>query len=96
MRYRVLTSRRAGADLLSIREWQSQPGSGPVAKKRLTSIEAALKELRLHPHRWPSLDHQGIRERPVSGHRIYYSIDETVRTVTVLRIFGPYQDRSTL
>jgi len=61
---------------------------------RLARINRALVELRLAPLRWPEGDSGGVRERPVEGHRIVYRIDEAARAVTILRVFGPFQDRS--
>jgi len=92
----VTFTARARSDLLAVRRWLHQPGSGLRARLRLAKINRALVELRLSPHRWPDGDVPTIRERPVEGHRIFYQLDETNRTVTILRVFGPFQDRSEL
>jgi len=59
-------------------------------------ILTALSDLKVAPHRWPAGDYEGVRERSVAGHRILYRIDDDLRRVRIMRIFGPYQDRSTL
>jgi plasmid stabilization system protein ParE len=90
----VTFTARARSDLLAVRRWLNQPGSGLRARLRLARINRALVELRLAPRRWPVGDGAGVRERPVEGHRIFYRVDEAARVVTILRVFGPFQDRS--
>jgi plasmid stabilization system protein ParE len=94
--FRLAISNEARAELATIRRWLHQTGSGRAAHRRYLMILNALSDLKSAPHRWPVGDHAGVRERPVAGHRIYYRLDEDLRRVRVMRIFGPYQDRSTL
>ncbi|WP_298158503.1 type II toxin-antitoxin system RelE/ParE family toxin [Brevundimonas sp.] len=95
-RFRVVQSSAAARDLVRAYEWLTQPGAGVAARRTLLAIEAAIKGLRTDHHRWPGSDHDGARERRVDGYTIIYRIDVAVRTVSVLRVFGPFQDRSTL
>ncbi|WP_295708346.1 type II toxin-antitoxin system RelE/ParE family toxin [uncultured Brevundimonas sp.] len=92
--YAVVFAAHGRADLLAVRRWLNQPGSGLRARLRLAKISRALTELRFAPHRWPIGDHPGVRERAVEGHRIFYRVDEVQRTVNVLRVFGPFQNRA--
>ena len=90
----VTFTARARIDLLAVRRWLNQPGSGLRARLRLARINRALVELRFSPHRWPIGDNADVRERPIEGHRIFYRVDDDTRTAVVLRVFGPFQDRS--
>lgn len=90
----VTFTARARSDLLAVRRWLNQPGSGLRARLRLAKINRALVELRFAPHRWPICDKPAVRERPIEGHRILYRLDETRRAVTILRVFGPFQDQT--
>lgn len=92
---RVVFSARSRADLLAVRRWLLQPGSGLKASLKLARINRALVELQYAPLRWPEGETPGTRERPVEGHRILYRIDDS-HTLTVLRVFGPFQDRTDL
>lgn len=85
---------RARIDLTSIHEWLTQPGSGRRGRARYAAVVAAMLELRTAPHRWPIGEAPEVRERPVDGHRIYYQVDDDARLIEVLRVFGPYQNRS--
>jgi len=92
--YRLEVSDAARADLASARLWLLQPGSGSRARSRYQAILAAIQDLKTSPGRWPPGDFPDVRERPVSGHRIFYRIDLEGRRVRIMRIFSPYQDRS--
>lgn len=92
---------RARDDLDGIRRWLTQPGSGPVTRRRLKAIRDVINRLRLHPCRYPIADYPGVRELPCQGgYRALYEVDpDTGRDtdagdVRVLRIYGPGQDRS--
>lgn len=94
---------RARDDLWAVRRWLTQPGSGPVAKRKLIAILAAIETLRDHPCRFPVCDHPGIRELPCAGgYRVLYRVvpdtgrTETAGDIEVLRVFGPGQDRERL
>lgn len=95
-RFRVVPSSAAARDLVRAHEWLTQPGSGQAARRILVAIGGAIKGLRLDHHRWPDSVHNGVRERRVQGYTILYRTDVASRTVNILRIFGPFQDRSTL
>lgn len=80
-----------------------QPGSGPAAWHKLDAILAAIEDLRDHPCRFPLGTHVGGRERPCAGgYRALYRVtpdtglNATAGDVTVLRLFGPGQDRRSL
>ncbi|WP_295166211.1 type II toxin-antitoxin system RelE/ParE family toxin [uncultured Brevundimonas sp.] len=92
--YQVIFTARARVDLLAVRRWLHQPGSGLKARLRSARITRAIVELQFTPFRWPEGDVAGVRERPVEGHRILYRIDEVHDSISVLRVFGPFQDRS--
>lgn len=94
--YRLSISKEAQADLASIREWLLQPGSGRRSHGRYSAVLQAVDDLRTGSGRWPFGNIVGVRERPVTGHRIYYRIDEERKRIRILRIFGPFQDRSRL
>ena len=92
---------KALADLDAARHWLMQPGSGPRARRRLTSIWAAIERLRDNPCRYPAGQHRGVRELPCDGgYRVLYRVhpdtdrDQTAGDVLVLRVYGPGQDRS--
>ena len=91
--YHVRLTRQARLDLLASRDWLLQAGSGTKARARLNRINAAVADLGVAPARWPRIGYRGVRERIVEAYALRYHIDETGRIVTLLRIFGPYQDR---
>lgn len=87
-------------DLDAARRWLTQPGAGERAARRLLALASAVQDLQEHPCRWPVGERAGLRERPVEGYRILYVVtpdtggDATAGDVTVLRIFGPGQERT--
>lgn len=97
---RLVIALGAARDLDEARRWLTQEGAGRRAARRLASIGAAIEELRRHPCRWPRGNHPGVRERHVEGYRIAYEVmpdtdsDATAGGVTVLRVFGPGQERT--
>ena len=94
--YALVFTARARIDLLALRRWLSQPGSGLPARLKIARISRALAELRFAPARWPEGRHGGARERVVDGYLIVYRVDDARERVRVLRIFAPYQDRNRL
>jgi plasmid stabilization system protein ParE len=96
LKYKVRLSRGARVDLVSIRSWLTQPGSGSRGRQRYAAIIDAIKQLSSAPHQWGLGKHPHTRERPVERHRIIYETSEAGRCVDILRIFGPFQDRSRL
>ena len=94
--YAVVFTARARIDLLALRRWLSQPGSGLKARLKIARISRALAELQFSPGRWPVSRHEGAKERVVDGYLIVYRIDGGRGQVRILRVFGPYQDRSDL
>ena len=92
--YDLVLSARSRSDLIAIRQWLSQPGSGLRARLRMARISRALAELRFDPARWPTGPHPEARQRVVEGHVIIYRLDEQARQVRIIRVFAPYQDRS--
>jgi plasmid stabilization system protein ParE len=93
---RLKFTARARRDLDGARAWLMQPGSGRKAHNRYVAILRALLDLRHHPLRWATSEHIGVRKRSVEGHVLLYQISRDGEHVTVLRIFGPYQDRTSL
>lgn len=91
LRLRVLESARS--DLLEIKAWLTQPGSGRRAWARYSAVVQAVIDLRSGSHRWPFGDQADVRERPIEGYRIYYRVDDGQGQVEILRIFAPGQDR---
>lgn len=94
---------QAREDLVGIRRWLTQPGSGPTSRRRLKAIHTAINRLRQHPCRYPVGEHAGVRELPCGGgYRTLYELhpdtghDETAGEVRVLRVFGPGQSREWL
>jgi plasmid stabilization system protein ParE len=94
--YRVRLVKRARTDLAEAKAWLTQPGSGDRGARRYAAIIDALLDLEQHPLRWPLGEHADFRERPVQGHRILYRVHQGSARVEIVRIFGPYQDRSSL
>jgi plasmid stabilization system protein ParE len=96
---RVSLSDQAAVDLHAIYLWQSQPGSGAAAKRRLQAIRDTIERLRHHPCLYARGDQPGTREVWSEGHCLVYVVDpDTGRNadagdVTVLRVFGPGQSR---
>lgn len=100
MRRTLVYAPRAREDLVAIRRWLMQPGSGLVARQRLTTIRTAVNRLREHPCLYPVVDHPGVRELPCAGgYRALYEVvpdtgsNDTAGDVLVLRVFGPGQNR---
>jgi plasmid stabilization system protein ParE len=94
---------RARDDLDAARQWLTQPGSGPAARRKLAQILHAAEDLCRHPCRWPVGHYQGVRERPCAGgYRIMNRVspdtgnNDTAGDVRVLRVFGPGQWRDEL
>jgi plasmid stabilization system protein ParE len=87
------------ADLSAVETWLTQPGAGQRARQRLERIIAALEGLREHPCRHQQTG-TGRREFTVEGYRVRYRVkpdtgrNATAGNVLVLRVFGPYQNRS--
>jgi plasmid stabilization system protein ParE len=73
--------RRAGLtseatdDLIVIRRWQLQPGSGRAAKRRVQAILRTIEGLRRHPCLYVPGGQPGTREVSSEGHRIVYVVD---------------------
>lgn len=95
-RYKVRLVGRARTDLAEAKAWLTPPRRGRGAARRYALILEALLDLEIHPLRWPLSDHSGFRERPTQAHRVIYRILDDHDLVEVIRIFSPYQDRSTL
>jgi plasmid stabilization system protein ParE len=94
---------QAREDLVAIRRWLTQPGSGLAARHRLTAIRTAVNRLREHPCLYPVVEHPGVRELPCAGgYRALYEVipdtgrNDTAGDVRVLRVFGPGQSRDRL
>lgn len=92
--YAVYFTARSRRDLNAIRRWLLQPGSGLRARLKMARISRAIAELQFRPDRWPQSSKPGLRQRVVEGHTIIYKMDEQALEVTVMRVFGPFQDRS--
>ena len=100
---RLIYASRALADLDAVQRWQTQPGSGRAAIRRLKAIRGAIRRLKQHPCRYPVGQYAGVRELPRDGgYRALYRVipdtgrDETAGDVRVLRVFGPGQSRDRL
>jgi plasmid stabilization system protein ParE len=100
---RLIYAPRALADLNAMQRWQTQPGSGQAAIRRVKAIQTAIRRLKEHPCRYPIGQHRGVRELPCEGgYRALYRVipdtgrDETAGDVRVLRVFGPGQSRDSL
>jgi plasmid stabilization system protein ParE len=83
-----------------MQRWQTQPGSGRAAIRRVKAIRLAIRRLKQHPCRYPVGQYPGVRELPCDGrYRALYRVvpdtdhDETAGDVLVLRVFGPDQSR---
>jgi len=94
--YSVFFSARARRNLNAAQRFLTQPGSGLKARLKIIRIGRALTEHWFRLDRWPVGDHSGVRQRLVEGHVIVYRIDESAMHVRGIRVFGPFQGRSTL
>jgi hypothetical protein len=94
-RYDLRIAERARQDIHNAKTWLTQPGSGPRGQLRYANLNRALLDLREAPLRWPLGDYD-VRERPIEGYRFFYVVDEDARRVTVIRLYGPFQDRADL
>ncbi len=100
---RLIYAPRAREDLVVIRFWLTQPGAGQAARRRLTSIRAAIRRLCDAPCLFAVGQQPGVRELPCEGgYRALYRVvpdtgrNDTAGDVLVLRVFGPGQDRDDL
>ena len=100
---RVRYTPEARDDLEAVWRWQTQPGSGSVAIRRVKAIRAAIRRLKQTPCLYPVGQHPGVRELPCdNGYRALYEVlpdtgrNETAGDVRVLRVFGPGQYRGTV
>jgi plasmid stabilization system protein ParE len=103
VRRRPIYTPRAREDLIAVRGWLTQPGSGQAAHKRLFNIRAAIRGLQQDPCQFPAGEHPGAREPSCDGgYRALYRVipdtgrSETSGNVLVLRVYGPGQDRRAL
>jgi plasmid stabilization system protein ParE len=93
---RVVLSPQAQRDLRRVVGWQTQPGSGTAAHRRLNALIASIDALIAHPCRCPRID-AGQRMMVVARHSVIYRVapdtgrDETAGDVLVLRVIGPGQ-----
>lgn len=92
--FEVELTEHARSDLVAARIWLTQSGSGLRSRLRLSRISRALIELQFNPLRWPIGPYRQARERFVDGYTIRYVVDPDRSIVSVLRVFGPYQNRS--
>jgi plasmid stabilization system protein ParE len=89
-------------DLKAVRQWQTQPGCGAAALRRLKAIRAAINRLRQTPCLHAVGKQAGTRELACEGHRVIYQVNPdtgrnaTAGDVLVLRVFGPGQSRDRL
>jgi plasmid stabilization system protein ParE len=92
----------AEADLLTMRRWNTQPGAGPMAKKRVDAILNAIERLRDQPCLYPKGRKPGTRVLVCRGHCVVYTVNPdtdssaTAGDVLVLRVLGPGQSRDGL
>ncbi len=99
---RVRLSDEAAEDLDAIYRWQTQPGAGTAAVRRLKTIGAVLRRLQRTPCLYAKGEQPGTREASIEGHRVIYRVDPdtghnaTAGDVLVLAIFGPGQSRDSL
>ncbi len=99
MRRTLRYSDEAIDDLSAIRRWQTLPGAGDAALRRLRSVRAAISNLLRAPCRHPAAERHGLRQMTVAGHHVVYPVvPDTGRSadsgdVFVVRVFGPGQLR---
>src|SRR5258706_2820748 len=102
MARKLIYAPTARDDLEAIRRWLHQPGAGSRAAGPWIAIRRSIQDLRRDPLVWPVGEHPGIRERPTAGYRVMYAVAAaranraTAGDVTILRVFGPGQDRRRL
>jgi hypothetical protein len=93
----VAVTARAAVDLVRVRSWLLQPGSGPGARNKAEAIALVIAELSTTAGRHP-LDpfRKGHRQIALHDHVVSYRIRERRHgppVVTVARIYGPGQSR---
>ena len=92
--YRLTIAEQARDDIAQARRWLTQPGSGRRGHTRYSELLRAIQDLRATPGRWPPSEIAGFRERTITGYRLIYRVDDDTQHVRVLRVFGPFQDRT--
>ncbi|WP_428059817.1 type II toxin-antitoxin system RelE/ParE family toxin [Brevundimonas sp.] len=90
----LIVTERARRDLDQAKIWLTQSGSGLRGRSRYAALLEAMNGLKVAPHRWPLGDNPNVRERVCESYRFFYEWSHNARTVTILRIYSPFQDRS--
>ena len=91
-------SKGAADDLVAIRLWFRQPGSGATARRRLQAIVVAVDDLRRTPCQFRRGLIVGTRRMTVERHVVIYEVipdtgdDRTAGSVLVIGIYGPGRD----
>lgn len=91
---------RAVRDLDDARAYLKKKEAGPAAWKRLQHVRDAINALKAAPCRWSAWPKRpGTRKLSVEGYVVIYRVTpdtgdhRTAGYVTVLRVYGPRQDR---
>jgi addiction module RelE/StbE family toxin len=98
MIYKVITTKRAIADMVKIHLYIANELHAPQAADNLINdIEQQIIELKQMPKKYAlvldeRLARQGIRKIPVNNHLVFYQVDELTQTVTVVRVLYGSRD----
>lgn len=101
MKYKVLTTAQAAADLRTIFEYIAyELLAGEVAVKQLDRLEQAILSLDEMPERFHLYDKEPWKERnlrimPVDNYLVFYIPREEEKTVTVIRVMYGRRDIDT-
>lgn len=102
MARQLRTSAAAAVDLDAAQEWLTQRGAGARALRKPEHIRDAILDLTAHPCHWRLGRHTGVRERPVDGYLIMYTVipdtgnNRTADDIDIIRVFAPFQNRDRL
>ena len=97
MSYRVELTPPGSTSLRKIRWYISEQLKNPVAAKNICGkIMKQIKDLKYHPYLFPLVDNERfkgeeVRFFPVGNYIVYYSVDEQLKTVYILKIAGAAQ-----
>ena len=95
----MIVSEEALEDIQAIFHYISEVECLPITAQRwVDSVENAIKSLNYMPHRYPKYDLQfseisELRKLVVNTHLVLYTVEDTKRLVSVIRVISTRQSR---